>query len=310
MDPRDALTPQAIELLEAVQRTGSLAGAARELGKVPSAVSYMARKLEDALDVLIFDRRGKSAALTDAGQMLLDEGRQLLQRMDDATRRVRRIAGGWEARLALSLDQLVRPQPIFELIERFDALGCGTQLRLEADVLQGSWDGLLSGRTDLAIGAIREGTPVPGLSTRVLGRVRFVFCVAPHHALASAAEPIDADRLRNHRAIAVADTARRLSPTSVGLLPGQAVLTMPTLQAKLMAQLQGLGVGFLAEHLAAPLLSSGRLIAKRVTNERPDVQIVAAWRTADKGRALQWWIDAVSQPRTRAALVRREGWML
>ncbi|MBU6437026.1 MAG: LysR family transcriptional regulator [Betaproteobacteria bacterium] len=313
MTPRDALTPDAIALLEAVQRTGSLAAAARELGKVPSAVSYAARRLEEALDVLLFDRRGKAAALTVAGQALLAEGLQLLQSMDDAARRIRRIAGGWETRLAITIDQIVRPQPVFELIERFYGIECGTQLRVDADVLQGPWDGLVSGRIDLAIGAVAsvgDGAPIPGLSTRPLGRMRFVLCMAPHHPLAGAAEPLDAELLRRHRAIAVADTARRMAPYTIGLLPGQPVLTLPTMQAKIAAQVQGLGLGYLPEHLAAPLLGAGRLVSRRVDTDRQEARIVTAWRTADKGQALQWWLDALGRDATRAALLGTQGWTL
>ena len=41
---RDVLTPDALGLLQAVARTGSFAAAARELGLVPSAVTYRVRQ--------------------------------------------------------------------------------------------------------------------------------------------------------------------------------------------------------------------------------------------------------------------------
>jgi DNA-binding transcriptional LysR family regulator len=310
LSARNALTPDSIALLDAVQRTGSLAAAARELGKVPSAVSYTARQLEDAMDVLLFDRRGKAAQLTAAGQAMLAEGRELLQQIDDAARRVRRIAGGWESRLVITLDQIVRPQPVFELIEQFDAIECGTTLRIESDVLQGPWDALLSGRADLAVGATRDGSSLPGLASRTLGRVEFVYCIAPYHPLAAIREPLSAEQLKPHRAIAIADTSRRLQPMTLGLLPGQTVLTLPTLQAKLMAQLQGLGGGYLPAHFAAPYLQSGRLVAKRVVNERPAVPIALVWRNADKGKALLWWVEKLSHDTARKALLSEQGWLI
>jgi DNA-binding transcriptional LysR family regulator len=67
-------------MMDTIARTGSFAAAARELGKVPSALTYSVRQLEDALDVLLFDRRSRQAQLTAAGQELLQEGRRLLQR--------------------------------------------------------------------------------------------------------------------------------------------------------------------------------------------------------------------------------------
>ena len=86
-------------MMDAIARSGSFAAAARELGKVPSALTYNVRQLEDALDVLLFDRRSRQATLTPAGQELLDEGRRLLEQMDAVANRVKRVATGWETQL-------------------------------------------------------------------------------------------------------------------------------------------------------------------------------------------------------------------
>lgn len=61
-----ALSLESLEVLDAIERKGSFAAAAHELGKVPSALTYVVRKLEDDLDVLLFDRRRHRAELTPA----------------------------------------------------------------------------------------------------------------------------------------------------------------------------------------------------------------------------------------------------
>ena len=86
---RQVLTPEALTMVDAIARTGSFAAAARELGKVPSALTYNVRQLEDALDVLLFDRRSRQAKLTAAGAELLEEGRRLLAQMDAVANRVK-----------------------------------------------------------------------------------------------------------------------------------------------------------------------------------------------------------------------------
>ena len=53
-------------MLQTVARQGSFAAAARELGLVPSAVTYRVRQIEDALDALLFDRASRQAKLTAA----------------------------------------------------------------------------------------------------------------------------------------------------------------------------------------------------------------------------------------------------
>jgi len=76
---RAALSPENLHLIETVARTGSMAAAARELGLVPSALTYRVRQIEDALDVLIFDRSSRRARLTPAGAELLRAGEHLLR---------------------------------------------------------------------------------------------------------------------------------------------------------------------------------------------------------------------------------------
>ena len=61
------LTPDTLRMLEAIAQAGSFAGAARQLGLVPSALTYRVRQIEDALDVLLFDRSTRQARLTEAG---------------------------------------------------------------------------------------------------------------------------------------------------------------------------------------------------------------------------------------------------
>ncbi len=53
-----ALTLEALRVMDAIDRRGSFAAAADELGRVPSALSYTMQKLEEELDVVLFDRSG------------------------------------------------------------------------------------------------------------------------------------------------------------------------------------------------------------------------------------------------------------
>lgn len=62
---------------------------------VPSALTYRIRQIEDALDVLLFDRSARNARLTPAGEELLRAGRYLLEEFDAVAERVKRIATGW-----------------------------------------------------------------------------------------------------------------------------------------------------------------------------------------------------------------------
>ena len=305
------LSLDSLLLLDAIARNGSFAAAAAELGRVPSAVTYTVRRLEDDLDVLLFDRRGYRAQPTAAGEELLREGRHLLTAADDLARRVQRVAEGWERELRIALDTLIPFERLLPLLERF----CGvapTQVRISTEVLGGSWDALVSGRADLAIGASGDvpesGRLGGGLRTLPLGQVEMVFAVAPTHPLARLAAPLPLAELRRHRQVVVGDSSRRLAARTVGLLGAPDVLVVPTMEAKLAAQMAGIGVGYLPYPLAQEAIERGTLVIKGTQGARQGPgqapATYVAWRADERGKAFDWWLDELRKPATRAALLR------
>ena len=303
------LSLEALAVLDAIDRRGSFAGAAIELDHVPSAITYSVRKLEDELDVLLFDRRGHRARLTAAGRLLLDEGRLLLAAADDVERRVQRVATGWESELRIAVDTLVPFARVLPLAAAFYAEcqvrdAAHTRLKFSREVLGGAWDALAQGRADLVLGAPADPPSGGGYKLRVMAEATMVFAVAPSHPLASATEPLNETQIAAFRAVVAADSSRQLAPRSVGLLAGQDTLTVPDIDTKLAAQVAGLGCGFLPAFMAAPEVAAGRLILKAIEPPRQPLPINAAWREARPGRALAWWINAVTKADWRFLALR------
>ena len=302
---RDVLTPENLAMLQVIAESGSFAAAARQLGLVPSALTYRVRQIEDALDVRLFDRSARQARPTEAGAELLREGARLLRDVDAVAHRVRRVATGWEPQLTLSVDGVVSPHTMLELVEAFYALAPPTRLKLRNGIMNGTLEALTSGRADLAIGVSVAGTNVAGLQQELLGDLLFIYVVAPHHPLATAPEPITDATLLEHRAVAVADSAQRGGLT-MGLLGGQDVLTVDTMQAKVQVQLRGLGGGFLPEPMVRPYVEAGHLVERKVARPARSLRMHYAWGgpgfTAP-GRALQWWLSQLQSPTTRRALL-------
>lgn len=306
---RKVLTPDSLELLQAVAASGSFAAAARELRLVPSAVTYRVRQIEDALDVLLFDRSSRQARLTEAGAELLREGDRLLTEIDAIANRVRRVATGWEPQFTIAADSVISRATLMELAQAFFALAPPTRLRIRHETLSGTLQALTSGQADLALGVSLDGGHTAGIHGKPLGGLSFVFAVAPHHPLAAAPEPLRDDTLQQHRAVAVADSVQRGGGVTIGLLPGQDVFTVPSMVDKFDAQLRGLGCGFVPEPMARPFLQTGRLVARRVERPARVIRVGYAWRgsgsATGQGRALQWWLQQLESPTTRAALLER-----
>ena len=116
---RDVLTPDALAMLQTIATTGSFAAAARAMGVVPSALTYRVRQVEDALDVLLYDRSSRQARLTEAGAELLREGSRLLSEIDAVANRVKRVATGWEPQLTVAVDSIISKATVMELCESF-----------------------------------------------------------------------------------------------------------------------------------------------------------------------------------------------
>ncbi|BDT67344.1 HTH-type transcriptional regulator YhaJ [Comamonadaceae bacterium OS-1] len=306
---RDVLTPDALSMLVTIHAQGSFAAAARSLGMVPSALTYRVRNIEDALDVLLFDRSSRQAKLTVAGAELLREGQRLLEDIDAVANRVKRVATGWEPQLTIAVDSVISRATVMELCEAFFALNPPTRLKIREEVLHGTLDALVTGLADLAIGVAMENSTNSNILGDRLGDMQFIFAVAPHHPLAQQPEPLADSLIQQHRAVAVADSTQRGNALTYGLLGGQDVLTVPSMRAKLEAQLRGLGCGFLPEGLARPYLETGRLVRRAVERPNRILRISYAWRaeaSGTHGRALQWWLQQLKSPATRAALLERQ----
>lgn len=290
------LTLDALAILDAIDRRGSFARAAEELGRAPSSLTYAVQQIEAELDVLLFDRSGHRARFTPAGRVLLEEGRGLLRAADALAERTRQAAGGWESQFALAIEGVLPLAPLWPLLEAFYRVCPSTEVRLRQEVLAGTWDALADGRADLVV-AGGEAPAGGGVRTRRLGTLEFVFCVAPGHPLARVKHPLGLADIAATRAVVIADTARKLPLRSAGWLQQQPQprLTVPDLPAKLAAQQAGLGIGSLPRWLAEPEIAAGRLVRCAWADGNPRETFHLAWRSGEAGRALDWFVQALSR---------------
>jgi DNA-binding transcriptional LysR family regulator len=289
------LSIEAIEVVDTIARKGSFAAAASTLHKVPSALTYTVRKLEEDLNVTIFDRSGHKAILTDAGQALLTEGRILINAAHELEAHVQRIATGVESDITIMVSDLYQEEAIFNVLHQFYAQGFGTKVKIIREVFGGAWDAILSNRADIAVGAPGDAPSGSQCATQLIGTIPFVFAVAPSHPLASIERPLTNEDIMAYRSVAAADSSRNLPPRTVGILSGQDVLTMPDIPSKLNAQIAGLGVGYIPEHLAKRHEAKGELVIKKIAGTREGVTTCLAWKNnqnAIMGKSQQWLLNA------------------
>ena len=285
---RNPITIEALEMLDAIDRRGSFAKAAEELNKATSALSYLVQKLEEQLDITLFQRQGRRSVLTPAGRLLLEEGRKILTATALLTDKAKEVATGWEPRLRIALESVFNYPVFFQVVERFLQERPSLEVDINECVLSGGWEALEQDRVDLIVGA---PGPVPlqkGYRAIPLGQSDLVPVIAGNHKMAALADNREAlqAELPKLRRIVTHDTSNINITRSTGLSQGSKLLYVQTIDQKVEAHLAGLGIGHLPRYRIQHHLDSGRLVELQlgsITNS----DIFLAWKISNKGKALQ-----------------------
>ncbi|WP_350305407.1 LysR family transcriptional regulator [Photorhabdus viridis] len=291
MSKERALTLESLRVMDAIDRRGSFAAAADELGRVPSALSYTMQKLEEELDVVLFDRSGHRTKFTNVGRMLLERGRQLLEAADKLTADAEALARGWETHLTIVCEALVPASSLFPLVSKL-AQKSNTQLSLLTEVLAGAWERLETGRADIVIAPDMHFRASAEVNSRQLYSITNVYVASPDHPIHQEPEPLsDVTRVK-YRGIAVADTARERPVLTVQLLDKQQRLTVSSLEDKRRALLTGLGVATMPYPMVEQDIAAGRLrvISSEYSHE---TNVIMAWRRDSMGEAKSWCLREI-----------------
>lgn len=83
----------AVQAIVAIDRCGSVGGAATDLGFTPSAVSQQVKRLEQQMGAVLLERAGRGVVLTAAGRRLASEGADLAARVEGLRSGVQADAG-------------------------------------------------------------------------------------------------------------------------------------------------------------------------------------------------------------------------
>ncbi|WP_041053033.1 LysR family transcriptional regulator [Vibrio owensii] len=282
------ITLEALHILDAIDRRGSFAAAANELDRAPSSLSYQIQKLEQDLDIIIFDRSGHKAHFTEAGKLILERGRAILQASEKLVNDATLLANGWELDITVAFDGII---PIANFFPMVDALSnvSSTRIRLQEEILAGSWESLNTGRSDLLVCPALDTLP-QDVKAEKIGKLSMVWVAAADHYVHKRSGEFDDAAREKYRVIAIADTAREQPALSINVMQKQPRLTVTNFSAKVEALLSGLGIGTLPTQVAQPLVESGQLKYIDGTESKP-IDIILAWRRNTMGEAKSWCVQ-------------------
>ncbi|EHR6924679.1 LysR family transcriptional regulator [Vibrio parahaemolyticus] len=282
------ITLEALHILDAIDRRGSFAAAANELDRAPSSLSYQIQKLEQDLDINIFDRSGHKALFTEAGKLILERGRAILQASEKLVNDATLLANGWELDITVAFDGII---PISNFFQMVDALAevSSTRIRLQEEILAGSWESLNAGRADLLVCPSLDTLPQE-VKAEKIGKMSMIWVAATEHYVHKRSGEFDDSAREKYRIIAIADTAREQPALSINIIQKQPRLTVTNFTAKVEALTAGLGIGTLPRQIALPLIEKGVLKQIEGTEEQP-MDIILAWRRNTMGEAKSWCIQ-------------------
>ena len=285
---KNPITIEALETLDAIDRRGSFAKAAEELNKATSAVSYAVQKLEEQLDIALYQRQGRRSVLTPAGRLILDEGREILATTARLANRAKEVATGWEPRISIAVESLQSYATFFGVLHEFLEEHSSIEIDVCEAVLNGGWEALEQGRVDLIVGS---PGPVPlqkGCRAVALPPADLLAVVAARHKLANIADNPEA--LQSHlpaiRRVINHDTSIDGVTRSAGLSSDGSKFYVQSIDQKVEAIVAGVGIGHLPRHRIQRQLDSGELVRVELSDNHARENFLA-WKMSNKGKGLQ-----------------------
>jgi DNA-binding transcriptional LysR family regulator len=253
----DGLTLDQMRVLIAVAETGSFSAAARRLGRVQSAVSQSVQTLEETLRLTLFDRSRKTPVLTDAGRVVLNDARQVVQRADALRSHAETIAGGTEPELAFAVDPLFPTEILMGSLRALqDAFPC-LSVTLLTEGLGATEQRLRDGQARFAIYCILA-TGADDLEADFLTHIAMVPVVAASHPLASEPGPLTRDVLERQIQLVLTDRSP-LTANLKGSIYSSRIWRFADLATRLEYLLGGFGWCHMPWHMVRDHIDSGRL---------------------------------------------------
>jgi DNA-binding transcriptional LysR family regulator len=240
----------------------SFRAASAQLGVTASALSHSMRQLEERLGVRLLHRTTRSVSLTDAGVRLLERLRPAIDQISDALEALNQQRQRPFGRLRIHASHLAAAAVIAPMWGRF--LLSYPEVHLELLVDMRPID-IVASSFDAGIGP-KYWAAADMIAVRLAGPMNVAVVGAPEY-FERRGPPRTLDDLASHSCIqyrfttdgaTVPWTFERNGRTKRMSLAGSVTVNIPDLAIR--AAVDGLGIAYTVESLAAPFLRTGQLV--------------------------------------------------
>lgn len=275
-------TYKQLEAVYWIARLGGFAAAADKLHTTQSAISRRIRELEDQLDIVLFDRRARRAALTEKGQELASLAGRLLSQRDMAVEQFIRPEA-LQRTLRLGVTELIAMTWLPRLMNLVQQHYPKVALEPEVESSQGLREALLRNAMDLIV--VPDAFHDARLFGTRVGQVQNVWI--SKFGLVPVERALRVHELSRYRLI----VQGRLSGAGLfytrwlqaqGLEVDNALQTS-NLLAVLGLTASGMGISYVPHPCFAELMSQHGLQVLEVTPALPPTPYAAFHRAEDRG---------------------------
>ncbi|MEU9478439.1 LysR family transcriptional regulator [Streptomyces sp. NPDC048191] len=271
----------ALELLLAVARLGSLGAAAREVGITQPAASSRIRSMERQLGVALVDRSPRGSRLTDAGALVTDWARRVVEAAAAFDAGARALRDRRDSRLRVAASMTIAEYLLPGWLLALHAERPDTAVSLLAGNSAKVAELLLTDEAD--VGFV-EGLTVPtGLDSVVIARDRLIVVTAPGHPWARRRRPLRPEELAATPLILRerGSGTRQVLDAALGGLARPLIELSSTTAVKASA-VSGAGPSVLSELAVGEELSMRRLVSIPVEGVSLRRDLRAVWPTGHR----------------------------
>ncbi|KQU82214.1 LysR family transcriptional regulator [Ensifer sp. T173] len=179
----DVLDAKALKIFMAVARIGSIRGAAEHMGLAPSVVSRQIADTEREIGLALFERTARGTVLTDAGELVLEHGKRVLEDNGLLAEQLDQIRGVQQTRIRIRCGEGFMADLVEHGLSSFSRAHSYVRYIVELGSTEDVVDAIANSDADIGIAY----TPLTDPRIRALAIARQPLCViAPiGHALAS-----------------------------------------------------------------------------------------------------------------------------
>jgi DNA-binding transcriptional LysR family regulator len=297
---------ESIRIVRMVAQYESITAAAERLNKVPSAISYTVRKLEESFGAKLFERRGCYIRLTEAGEYFIAHSKSILDDLQALKCNLAIVQGGIEPELTVAVNNIVPRDALIQFVCDLEQAFPATRVTIQQEVYNGCWDALYANKADLVIGAPHFVPKTDGITSVPLGNLAWEFLVGADHPLANAQHVLQSAELRKYPAVCIRDTSVDFDSMHAWLLDGQKPIFVPDFSMAVRIIARNAAIGYVPTHIRAAV-ADARVIGKSIQEQKHATRLFLAHRSDGVGKVRAWCVDYLVKPDMRAWLCGESG---